>query len=135
MKRLLAMWRDKRGAGAIEFALIAPALLAMLMGVTQLGTMYFARADLRHAIAAGARQAQIFPRPTTATITSTITGRMHRLQANKITGPTITYDRDANGFDYAVIQASYAVPLNFIVYKVPAVTLTETRRVYLQPTS
>jgi Flp pilus assembly protein TadG len=135
MKRLLCLWRDKRGAGALEFAMIAPALLAMLMGITQLGTMYFARADLRHAIAAGARQAQIFPRPSTATITGTITGKMHRLQANKITGPTITYARDANGFDYAEIQASYAVPLNFIVYQVPAVTLTERRRVYLQPTS
>ena len=135
MKRLRSLRSDDRGAGAIEFALIAPALLAMLMGVTQLGTMYFARADLRHAIAAGARQAQIFPRPTTATITGTIQGKMLRLQANKVTGPTITYNRDANGFDYAEIEASYAVPLNFIVYKVPAVTLTERRRVYLQPTS
>jgi APA family basic amino acid/polyamine antiporter len=43
MKRLVSFRRDQSGVGALEFALIAPALLGMLVGITQLGALYFAR--------------------------------------------------------------------------------------------
>ena len=135
MKRFLSFRRDQKGVSAIEFALIAPALLSMLVGITQLGTLYYAKADLTQAVAAGARQAQIFPRPDTPTITAAIQGKMIGLQSNMISGPTITYGADANGFDYADIQISYAVPLNFVIYKPPPITLVERRRVFLQPAS
>jgi Flp pilus assembly protein TadG len=135
MKRLLSLRRNQKGVSAIEFALIAPALLSMLIGITQLGSLYFARADLRQAVAAGARQAQLFPRPTSATISSTIQGKMIRLHSGSVTGPTISYNRDANGFDYADIEVRYAMPLNFVVFKSPAFTMVERRRVFLQPTS
>ena len=134
MKTFLSLRRDKKGVTAIEFALISPVLLSMLLGITQLGSLYFARADLRHAVAAGARHAQLFPRPTSAAITSTIQSRMGRLKGT-LTGPTITYNRDANGFDFADIEVRYAVPLNFVIYKPPPITLTERRRVFVQPTN
>ncbi|HEX8579139.1 MAG TPA: TadE/TadG family type IV pilus assembly protein [Allosphingosinicella sp.] len=135
MRLLRKFRRNQRGVGAVEFALIAPVLLGMLVGITQLGRLYFARADLRNAVAAGARQAQIFPRPTTETVTATITGKMVRIDKNRVTGPSITYGVDGNGFDFAEIEVRYAVPLNFAIYKPPPVTLIERRRVFLQPTS
>ena len=135
MKSLLSFRRDQKGVSALEFALIAPALLSMLVGITQLGTLYYAKADLSQAVAAGARQAQLFPRPSTATIKSTTEAKMLRLQNNLITGPTISYGTDANGFSYADIEVGYAVPLNFVIYKTPPVTLVEKRRVFLHPTS
>ncbi|HEY0148315.1 MAG TPA: TadE/TadG family type IV pilus assembly protein [Allosphingosinicella sp.] len=127
--------RNKRGVGAIEFALIAPALLGMLVGITQLGKLYFARADLRNAVAYGARQAQIYPRPQTTAISDAIRGKMVRIDKTRVTGPNITYATDANGFDYAQIEVQYAVKLNFAIYKPPPVTLIERRRVFLQPIS
>jgi Flp pilus assembly protein TadG len=135
MKYLRFLRRNERGVGAVEFALIAPALIGMLIGITQLGALYFARSDVRHAVAAGARQAAIFPRPNSQTIASAIRGKMIRLKSNLITGPTITYGRDSNGFDFADIEVRYAVPLNFVIYKPPPVTLIERRRVFLQPAS
>ena len=135
MKYLRFFRRDTRGVGAVEFALICPVFFGMLIGITQLGALYFARADLRNGVAAGARQAQIFPRPTTAAITSTITGKFVRLKSNKLTGPTITYDKDSRGYEYAEIQVSYAVPVDFIIYRTRPITLTERRRVFLSPTS
>jgi Flp pilus assembly protein TadG len=36
-RRLLGLWRDRRGTSALEFAIIAPAFLAMLFGVFELG--------------------------------------------------------------------------------------------------
>lgn len=135
MTRFIRFRRDQKGVSALEFALIAPALLSMLVGITQLGALYFARADLRNAVAAGAREAQIFPRPTAAAVTAKIQGKMTRLKSDRVTAPAITYAKDANGFDYADIEVTYAVPLNFIIYKPPAVTLIERRRVFVSPTA
>ena len=125
--------RDQRGVGAVEFALIAPVLLGMLVGITQLGQLYFARADLRNAVAAGARQAQIFPQPSEDSVRIAVRNRMVKLKSGHLTGPTVQRGTDANGFVYYLIEVSYAVPLHFVIYKPRPITLKETRRVYVSP--
>lgn len=125
---------DQGGIGTVEFALIAPVLLSMLVGITQLGSLYFANADLRNAVAAGARTAQIFPRPTDTVIKNAITARLQKAKTPAAPVPAITYGTDANGFAFADIEVTYTVPLNFIIYKPNAVTLKERRRVFIQPT-
>ena len=135
MIRIRSLSGDERGMGAAEFALIAPAFLSMVIGITQLGVLYFANADLKNAVAAGARQAAIFPRPSTSVITAKVNEKIVKLDRSKLTGPNITYGTDSNGFDWAQIEASYQVPLNFVFFTVSPVTVTETRRVYIQPAS
>lgn len=134
MKRFFSFRRDERGAGALEFALIAPALLGMLVGITQLGALYFARADLRNAVAAGARQAQIFPRPAKDDVVAKIRSRMTKLDQSKLTLLNVDINGTAT-YPYADIEVRYAVPLNFIIYKPAPVTLIERRRVFVQPES
>jgi Flp pilus assembly protein TadG len=133
MKQLRIL-RDSRGLGAVEFAIIAPALFAIIIGITQLGVLYFANADLRNAVAAGARYASIFPRPSTDAIKERTSKQLAHLQGSRLTAPKVTYATDARGYDYAEIELTYSVPLNFVVSS-PAVTLKETRRVFLQPAS
>ena len=135
MKRLLTLRRDNRGAGAVEFALAVPALLTLIIGITQLGILYFANADLRNAVAAGARYASIYPRPSDTAVVQRINGKVVGLEQRYITAPTITHGTDASGNTYADITMKYDVPLNFIFVKTPAVKLTETRRVFTQPTT
>jgi len=135
MKKLQLFRRDNRGATAVEFALIIPVFFGMLIGITQLGSLYFAGADLRNSVAAGARKAQIFPRPAPAEVTAAVRNRIFKLNSAYLTGPTVTQGTDANGYAFYLIEASYAVPLNFVFFKTPPVTLTESRRVYLNPTS
>ena len=127
--------RDARGLGTIEFALLAPVMFALFITIFQLGTLYFANADLRNAVAHGARYASIFPRPSTDAVKARVSARVVKLQTGKITGPNVTYGQDANGYDYAEIEMKYDVPLNFVFFTTPAVTLTDRRRVFLQPTS
>ena len=50
-----------------------------------------------------------------------------------IEGPAIVRGTDGNGRDYADIEMRYSVPLDFIFFRTPPVTLTETRRVFTQP--
>jgi Flp pilus assembly protein TadG len=133
VKRFLSFRRDQSGVSALEFALIAPALLGMLVGITQLGALYFARADLRSAVAMGARQAQIFPRPTSAVMVERIRAKMVRLDQSKLTAVTVTITDTGVTYPFADIEVRYAVPLNFIIYKPPPVTLIERRRVFVQP--
>ncbi len=127
--------RDERGAGAVEFALIAPALLAFIVGIAQLGVLFMANAGLRNAVAEGARLAAIFPRPSDEDILDRVENREFGLRSDLVTEPTINHGTDANGMAFADISMSYAVPLNFIFFETPPVTLTETRRVFTQPTA
>jgi Flp pilus assembly protein TadG len=50
----LAWWRDRRGVAAVEFALVAPVLLVMLLGFADLVPGFTALIQLRNAIEAGA---------------------------------------------------------------------------------
>ena len=123
----------ERGAALIEFALALPILLGFIIGAVQLGLLFFAHADLRNAVAAGARHASIYPRPGDDAVIATINANLSSLEADLVDGPTIVRATDANGRTYADIEMSYSVPLDFIVYRTPPVTLTETRRVFTQP--
>jgi hypothetical protein len=135
MKRRSFLKRDERGAGAVEFALATPLLLTIIIGASQLGVLFFANADVRNSVAAGARLASVFPRPSDSAIVARINERRVRLENARVTGPTISHGADAAGNEYADIEMRYSVPLDFIFFQTPPVTLVERRRVFQQPTS
>jgi Flp pilus assembly protein TadG len=135
MSMIRNLRRDEDGAGAVEFALVAPALLGFIIGLTQLGMLFFANADLHNAVAAGARVAVVFPRPSDSTVIGKITSMLTKLDQTKLSTPTITHGTDGNGNDYEDIAVTYQVPLNFIFFMTPAITLRENRHVYVQSTN
>ena len=124
------LFSDRRGVGAIEFGLTAPLVIIMVVGIAQLGTLFAASAGLQHAVDEGARLATIYPRPSDSTIISMINAKKFRLASNLITGPTLTHDTTAAGVAYVDITMSYAVPLNFVLFTTPPITITQTRRAY-----
>ena len=128
--RRLRLLGDRRGVGAIEFGLSAPLVIIMVVGIAQLGTLFAANAGLQHAVDEGARLATIYPRPSDASIIALINQKKFRLASNLITGPTLTHDTTAAGVPYVDITMSYAVPLNFVLFTTPAITITQTRRAY-----
>ena len=126
----LRLFGDRRGVGAIEFGLTAPLVIIMVVGIAQLGTLFAANAGLQHAVDEGARLATIYPRPSDATIISMIDSKKFRLASNLITGPTLTHDTTAAGVPYVDITMSYSVPLNFVLFTTPPITISQTRRAY-----
>lgn len=133
MNRLIRrLRRSEAGAAAVEFALLAPALILMIIGIAQLGILFMSNAGLRNALAEGARYATIYPRPTDAQIQQRITDRRFGLKPANVTTYPIVHGT-SNGANYADIKLSYSVPLNFIFFNLPPVTLTETRRAFIQP--
>ncbi|MDP8913238.1 MAG: pilus assembly protein [Pseudomonadota bacterium] len=127
MRRLL---RSDRGMGAVEFGFVAPVICAFIVGVAQLGMLFFANAGLQSAVAEGARLATIYPRPTNQQIIARITDTRFGLDPAYITAPTVR-DFQVNGRNYKEISMSYQVPLDFIFFQTSPLTLVGNRRVYV----
>lgn len=124
--------RREHGAAAVEFALIAPAFLLMIIGIAQLGILFMANAGLRHAVGEAARLATLYPRPTEQQIRDRLADDQFGLEQAYLSDPQITYG-SSDGADYAEITVTYTVPLDFVFVTVPPVSLTETRRVFIHP--
>jgi Flp pilus assembly protein TadG len=130
MRRKIArLFLDRRGAGAIEFALTAPVLLIMIIGMAQIGILFEANAGLQHALGEAARYATIYPTPDETAIKAKVNAKKFGLRTSGITGPTVTPGTNS-GAAYVDISMSYSVPLDFIVFTGPSVTLSATRRAY-----
>jgi hypothetical protein len=132
-----ALLHSNRGAGLVEFALIAPVLITFIVGIAQLGGLFFANSGLKSAVGEGARLATIFPRPTNQQIITRITSRRFGLESERVSGPTLAHGTTANGRNYVDIEMTYAAPLSFIFFETPPLTLVERRRAFIhacQPT-
>jgi Flp pilus assembly protein TadG len=130
--RIVRIVRDQRAVGAIEFALITPVLFMIILGIAQMGILFFANAGLKHAVAEGARFAALHPRPTATDIRAKILQKKLALRANRL-GPVVITPGTNNGSDFLDVSLTYSVPLNFVFVKVPPVTLREQRRVFIYP--
>lgn len=137
MRRLfLRLRRDRSGVSAVEFALLAPVFILMIVAVTQMGVLYYAHSALRNAVSEGARYATIYPRPTTSEIIA-------RINANRATGgngtyttPTIAYQQDSTtGYWRATISMSYTTSINFLFFTWPNITLSYSRQAYVHAPS
>jgi Flp pilus assembly protein TadG len=53
------MWRDRRGASAVEFAITAPLFFALLFGIVEAGLILWTQLGLQHATEMAARCASI----------------------------------------------------------------------------
>lgn len=129
MRRLL---RSTRGAAALEFALVAPVLIFMMLGVFQTGLYYIANSGLKQAVDEGARAATMYVpattnhRPADSTILAAITAAKFGFNSANAT-VTLTHGT-ASGGNYVDIQASYTIVS--LGYGLPALTLMETRRAF-----
>ena len=59
MSGLRRTWRSERGGSAVEFALIAPVLVLLLVGIIQFGYTFFQYLEVAHAAREGARWAAL----------------------------------------------------------------------------
>lgn len=132
MKRIRSFIRDQRALSAVEFGLIAPVFASFVIGTTQLGTLFYANADMRNAVATGARAASVWPVPDKATVKAAVEEHLVRRGVEEGANVTVADPaNDSNGNPYIEIGITYDVPLNLLFFA-PDVTLSDTRRVMLQ---
>lgn len=124
---------ETKGIGAVEFALVAPVLIGFVIGISQMGRLFFANADMKNAVAHGARAASVWPVPQDdAAIKAVVMERIARSGGEAQAEVDIVRDQDGIGNDSIEISMSYKVPLDFIFFDISPVTLRDKRKVYIQ---
>ena len=111
----------------VEFAIVAPILLLILMGIMQLGVVYNNWVTLTDAARAGARKAAVCrtgcsPDSTTATVTAVKNSAVNLNQASLGVTVTSTW---AQGAD-ATVTATYPWAINVMGVVVASGTLNAT---------
>ena len=88
------IWRDDRGAAAVEFALVAPCVVMLLVGIMSLSLMLLSIGSMHFAAEAAARCASA--RPSVCSSSSAITAFATSNYFGAVT-PTFTYVAAACG--------------------------------------
>lgn len=114
VKQLLRRWRSERdGASAVEFSLVAPIFVALLMGICEFSFAFFTLTSAQQAVWTEARQLALGRITTTAAHDAVVAALPRWAQ----TTATVTADKDpADATRYlvtAAIPLTSAAPTNF----------------------
>jgi Flp pilus assembly protein TadG len=134
-RTLTRLLREADGTEAIEFAIVANALLLFLLGVVEFGRLYWTQSELQYAAEATARYATIY---TVNNLTATAAQIQTAAQTQ---APTYAYNISAPASDFVVTaynattntpscgnQVAVTYPFSFIVTGLLpwSITLTAT---------
>jgi Flp pilus assembly protein TadG len=102
----LACWRDRRGAAAVETALVLPVLLSLVMGTIEVGRLGWTQAALTFAVQEAGRCAEVTPAAcgNAADVATVIKARMGLPQTTA--GLTVT--RGPTATCSVQVEATYA---------------------------
>jgi Flp pilus assembly protein TadG len=112
--RVLAGWRRLRagtdGAALVEFAVVSPVLLTLILALIDVGRMYYVRQSLEFATQEGARYYRLNPTAASSTVTTFLKAKM---AGGMGTGVSVAYADTANcngnaSVTCTVITASYS---------------------------
>jgi Flp pilus assembly protein TadG len=138
-QRLLPrLLRDERGATMVEFALAFPVLTMMIWGVFQFGVLLNGNAGMQHALGEGARLATLCLNPTTEDGCAAPTDAqiLARVSASRFgtgygTFGTPTIAPGPAGTNSRIVTVTYSMPLNFIFFVGPTVTMQQSKMIYM----
>ena len=146
MNRLADLRRDEQGAAAIEMAIALPVLVAFIWGFVQLGIAFQANAGMQHGLGEGARYATLCfnPDPDTGCETPTddqirtVVGQKVFGTANGTLGALQIVDTKTPATAtkpavllYKTLTLTYSQQTEFIFFRGPAITLSQSKRVYM----
>lgn len=108
MRRLRSLARDSRGATIVEFAIVAPVMMILLMGISDLAYQVYAQSILNGAMQKAARDSSIQGgAENTAAIDAKVTAMVKNIAANA----TIVFSRK-NYDTFSVIKPEPFVDSN-----------------------
>lgn len=134
---LRRLFRNERGAAAIEMAFALPVLIVMLWAFVQLAQVYRAVAGIQQGLGEGARYATLCLNPTT-TGCSAPTGDQIKTRINASVygiGPgTFTVSDPVAGNSgtskYYDLTVSYSQPTTLLLFPGPTMSLSRSKRVW-----
>lgn len=104
--RLSRFWRCARGAAAVEFAMVFPLLVMLVLGVFTIGSVMHSISSVRYALEETARELQMNPALTVSDLQADIDKRLASF-GNQAVTLTMTLETDAYGSRIAHLTARY----------------------------
>lgn len=105
--------REDKGAVAVEFALVVPAFLVMLLGIVWAGWIVYNANSVHHALAMGARVLQLKPTTTQSELQTYVRNQADLGENTKQIIVTLTFDPVSGGTQLAQTTATF--PLTFTI--------------------
>lgn len=124
--------RDIRGATIVEFALVAPILIALLVGGMNIGIYLFAQNSVDNAVEAAARDAAIYPTPSDSDLQAIFSDALLKQETTIPVKLAVAHGSATNGTKYVSLSTSYDLPLNIVLGTVGSFPVKAERRVYVQ---
>lgn len=109
-------WRDDSGATAVEFALVAPAAVMLLVGIMGLSLMLFSIGNMHFAVEAAARCASAIP--TVCSSPAAIIAYANSRYAGALVAPVFTYAPAACGNQVSA-SITYTLDVGLFQQSVP----------------
>lgn len=123
LKQFIKGRKSESGSAAVEFALVAPVLIAIMMGLIDFGRLFWTKNTMQFAVDETARFAMVNPASSPATLTAYATNRI----SGSLTGVTFTATPTTiSGVDYQTINAQFTY--NHMIPFVPLGTTILTAR-------
>jgi len=122
--------RDQNGSVGFEIAMALPILIALMVGILQVGMVLAANGAMRNALGEGLRLAKVDPTATETQVLTRTRQALVGVEASAI--DTLTFDRAiTNNVRRGTI--SLTITLNPIIpfAPIPPIVLTETKQIYL----
>lgn len=110
---------SKAGASALEFAILLPVFVMLVMGTVQLGLLFYQAGTVQHALEETARDVMVAQQMTPSQVESAIKGRLEKLTSVDV---LVTYSVHAVG-DASVAHVNATFTLDLIIPFVPAVSV------------
>jgi len=121
--------RSRCGATAVEFAMVAPVFLIMVIGVFELGRAMWIRASMQYAVEETTRFAIVNTSATTSAL-ATYASTAYSSSGINIAGATFSATQaTTSGITYVTISGSYDFSVIVPLVPIPDVTLTAKSRI------
>lgn len=130
MSGLNPLRRDQNGSVGFEIAMALPILIALMIGILQVGMVLAANGAMRNALGEGLRLAKVDPTATETQVLTRTRQALVGVEASAI--DTLTFDRAVtNNVRRGTITLT--ITLNPIIpfAPIPPIVLTETKQIYL----
>jgi hypothetical protein len=118
----------RKGVAAIEFAILAPVLLMLLIGIVEVGRMFWIQHNLEVATKEGARYAAMNKEAAEDAVRSAVVGEMNNIDSSPLIVTLATQQLTSSGktTTLSVVESSYE--FSFLSGLIPGGNITLTAR-------
>lgn len=120
MKPINSFGRDCDGASALEFAMIFPIFIAMVLGTIQMGIVYYTAGSVQFALDQAARSVMVNPAMSSGQVQTAIANQLETLTAQDV---TVTYSVDNSGA-VPVGEVNAAFSIDVVIPFVPSFSIS-----------